>query len=113
MIEIQGQCSGGIWPIQDSNIGSFTVSWRYNIASNTVQFIIQGRFIFLLISCLNCLWNILGEANSSINLTSTYISIGWSDTTSTMVCIFLNLVELNLYPIRIIWMLQCSFPELK
>jgi hypothetical protein len=43
IIEIQGQCSGGIWPIQDSTIGSFTISWRYNIALNTVQFIIQGR----------------------------------------------------------------------
>jgi hypothetical protein len=57
IIEIQGQCSGGIWPIQDSNIGSFTVSWRYNIASNTIQFIIQGRFI-LFISYSNCIYEI-------------------------------------------------------
>jgi len=46
-IEIQGQCSGGIWPIQDETIGSFNISWRYNIALNTVQFLIQGKNIFL------------------------------------------------------------------
>ncbi|CAF4740393.1 unnamed protein product [Rotaria sp. Silwood1] len=63
---IQGQCSGGIWPIQDTTIGSFTVSWRYNMASNTVQFIIQG------------------QATASVNLASTYIAIGWSDTAPTM-----------------------------
>ncbi len=43
IIAIQGQCSGGYWPIQDASIGSFTVFWRYNMASNTVQFIIQGN----------------------------------------------------------------------
>ena len=43
IIAIQGQCSGQIWTIQDPTIGSFTVSWRYNLASNTVQFIIQGK----------------------------------------------------------------------
>lgn len=42
-IEIQGQCSGGIWPIEDANIGALTVSWRYNIALNTVQFLVQGK----------------------------------------------------------------------
>ncbi|UJR31031.1 hypothetical protein I4U23_018540 [Adineta vaga] len=63
---IQSQCSGGIWPIQDTNIGSFTISWRYNMASNTVQFIIEGKAI------------------DSINLASTYIALGWSDTAPTM-----------------------------
>jgi hypothetical protein len=45
ILATQGQCSGRIWPIQNTMIGSFTVSWRYNIASNTVQFIIEGNFI--------------------------------------------------------------------
>ncbi|CAF1213556.1 unnamed protein product [Adineta steineri] len=61
---MQGECSGGMWPIQDTNIGTFTVSWRYNFVSNTVQFIIEGKVI------------------DSINLASTYIAIGWSDATS-------------------------------
>jgi hypothetical protein len=49
ILAIQGQCSGGIWPIQNATIGSFTVSWRYNMASNTVQFIIQGKVIVCVI----------------------------------------------------------------
>ncbi|CAF3778690.1 unnamed protein product [Adineta steineri] len=60
--QVQSQCSGGIWPIQNTTIGSFTISWKYNITSNTVQFIIQG------------------QASSNINLTSTYIAFGWSNT---------------------------------
>ena len=67
--DVQCQCTGGYWPIQEPNIGSFTVSWQYNIALNTVQFIIQG------------------ETANTIDLTSTYLAIGWSDTTPTMVCI--------------------------
>ncbi|CAF1005451.1 unnamed protein product [Adineta ricciae] len=63
---IHGQCAGGIWSIQQSNIGSFSVSWRYNMASNTVQFIIEGK------------------ATDSINLSTTYIALGWSDTAPTM-----------------------------
>ncbi|CAF3472999.1 unnamed protein product [Rotaria socialis] len=46
-------------------IGSFTISWRYNNTSNTVQFVIQG------------------QASSNINLASTYIAMGWSDTVPT------------------------------
>ncbi len=58
IIAIQCQCSGGIWPITDTQIGSFTVSWRYNLASNTVQFIIQGSFvIYIFILLINSLWN--------------------------------------------------------
>ncbi|CAF4553802.1 unnamed protein product [Rotaria sp. Silwood1] len=65
-VQSQSQCVGGIWTLQDVTIGSFKISWRYNISSNNVQFLIQG------------------EANSSIDLTSTYIAIGWSDTAATM-----------------------------
>jgi hypothetical protein len=43
IVEIQGQCSGGTWPIEDLSIGSFRISWRYNNASNAVQFIVQGK----------------------------------------------------------------------
>lgn len=43
IIEIHGQCSGGIWPIENTTIGSFTISWRYNVTLNKVQFMIQGR----------------------------------------------------------------------
>jgi len=32
----------------------------------------------------------LGQVNSSINLTSTYIAIGWSDATSIRVNIFFS-----------------------
>ena len=45
-IEIQGQCSGGIWPIQESTLGSFNIAWKYNNVSNTVQFLIQGKTNF-------------------------------------------------------------------
>ncbi|CAF5183408.1 unnamed protein product, partial [Rotaria magnacalcarata] len=65
-IPIESQCTGGIWPIQDPTIGSYTLSWRYNLASNTVQFIIQGQAI------------------AAVDLTSTYIAIGWSDKAPTM-----------------------------
>jgi hypothetical protein len=92
IIEVQGQCSGGIWPIQDTNIGSFTISWRYNIVSNTIQFIIQGKIYFMIELFIEY---ILGQANSSINLTSTYIAIGWSDTASTMVCILFKFNRCN------------------
>ncbi|CAF3348466.1 unnamed protein product [Rotaria socialis] len=64
-IEIQSQCSGRIWTIQDITIGSFTISWRYNNTSNTVQFVIQG------------------QASTTINIASTYIAMGWSDTVPT------------------------------
>ncbi|CAF3727659.1 unnamed protein product [Rotaria sordida] len=64
--QVESQCSGGIWTIQDLTIGLFIIAWKYDISSNTVQFIIQG------------------QANSSIDLTSTYIAIGWSDTATTM-----------------------------
>ncbi|CAF3615931.1 unnamed protein product [Rotaria socialis] len=63
--QVQSQCSGRIWTIQDITIGSFTISWRYNNTSNTVQFVIQG------------------QASSNINLASTYIAMGWSDTVPT------------------------------
>ncbi|CAM4987267.1 unnamed protein product, partial [Rotaria socialis] len=63
--QIQSQCSGRIWTIQDITIGSFTISWRYNNTSNTVQFVIQG------------------QASTTINIASTYIAMGWSDTVPT------------------------------
>ncbi len=87
IIAIQGQCSGGTWPIQDASIGSFTVFWRYNMASNTVQFIIQGKFTHLIIKLYI---KYSGQAISSINLTSTYIALGWSNTAPTMVCILFS-----------------------
>ncbi|UJR15629.1 hypothetical protein I4U23_002566 [Adineta vaga] len=63
--KVQSQCLGGIWTIQDATTGSFTVSWRYDSILNVVEFIIQG------------------QANSNINLTSTYIALSWSDITPT------------------------------
>ncbi|CAM4960305.1 unnamed protein product [Rotaria socialis] len=63
--KVQSQCSGRIWTIQDITIGSFTISWRYNNTSNTVQFVIQG------------------QASTTINIASTYIAMGWSDTVPT------------------------------
>lgn len=47
-LEVHSQCSGGIWPIQNTTIGSFTVSWRYNITMKTIQFIIQGKFMYFI-----------------------------------------------------------------
>ena len=49
-IGVQGQCAGGLWPITDTTIGSLAVSWRYFLASNTVQFIIQGSVVSLSLS---------------------------------------------------------------
>lgn len=52
IIGIHGQCEGGIWSIEDTTIGSFTVSWRYNNASNKVQFLLQGTIesIYLIVN---------------------------------------------------------------
>ncbi|CAF1055170.1 unnamed protein product, partial [Didymodactylos carnosus] len=63
---INAQCAGGIWTVQDSTIGNFSISWQYNLATNTVQFILKGQAI------------------TNVNLSSTYIALGWSDTAPTM-----------------------------
>ena len=47
IVEIHGQCESGVWSIANTTIGAFTISWRYNVASNKVQFIIQGRVDFI------------------------------------------------------------------
>ncbi|CAF5067079.1 unnamed protein product, partial [Rotaria magnacalcarata] len=65
-LEVESRCSGGLWAIQNITIGSFTIAWRYNDIAKTVQFIVEGQVV------------------PGINLTSTYIAIGWSDTETTM-----------------------------
>ena len=88
LVGVQGQCSGGLWPITDTTIGSLAVSWRYYLASNTVQFIIQGIVFSLSISRAHThiptLW-ILGQLASNVDLTSTYVAIGWSEAPPTIV----------------------------
>ncbi|CAF1091235.1 unnamed protein product [Adineta ricciae] len=63
--QVQSECLGGVWTIQDTAIGSFTVSWRYNTTLNILQFTIRG------------------QVNSNVNLTSTYIALSWSEIIST------------------------------
>jgi hypothetical protein len=58
----------------------------------------------------------LGQAITSINLTSTYVALGWSNTAPTMVWIvfyFFSEEKSFLLWFRIIWMLQCIFQEHK
>ncbi|CAF4786385.1 unnamed protein product [Rotaria socialis] len=78
---VESRCSGGLWAIQNITIGSFTIAWRYNDTAKTVQFIVEGQVV------------------PSINLTSTYIAIGWSDAETTMnnmdVAIFFPEVQLT------------------
>lgn len=54
----------------------------------------------------------LGQVNSSINLTSTYIAIGWSDATSIRVNIFFSKLKLICY-FRIKLISQYSIPILE
>ena len=89
-LAIQSQCSGGIWPIKDTSIGLFTVSWRYNLASNALQFIIQGKFTSDIVFIHKFFLKTSGQAAATVNLASTYIAIGWSDTAPAMVCIVIR-----------------------
>lgn len=112
----ESQCAGGLWAISDASIGSFTVSWRYNVATNTVQFVIQGQSCNGSLDWSSSICSMLGQAAASINVASTYIALGWSDTAPTMVSQrkTTSLTSSSFpYFCRRTWMWQFSIPVLK